>query len=215
MNAISTRVLLGAIVLVSIGLSGCARTLNTQVDQNAPAVDPKFSLTSYVEEGELLALVVGTRPTMTRSKFNYLPFEVGVVNRGVPNLTLSLESFTLIDEDGNRYPAVGEIELNKSYEGSVNADTAIGSSGTFRLGEIEPILAGRFTTFRRKRGVLTPATGRADLSNQFLEQFTYAVNMVYFPRPEGAEVRGEIFELFMDAPELEDPVFVRFRVPKR
>ena len=211
----ANRALLVALVLVSLGLAGCARQVNTQVAQNAPALDAKFSLTSYAEEGELLALVVGTRPTITRSKLNYIPFEVGIVNRAVPLLTLSLESFTLIDEDGNRYPAVGEIELNRSYEGSVVADT-VTRNGFFRIGEIEPIIAGRYTTFVRKRGVLTPATGRVDLANQFLEQFTYAVNMVYFPRPEGLEnVRGEIFELFVDAPELEDPVFVRFRVPKR
>ena len=216
MRFITARLLTVALLLMVAGLSAsCARQINTQVEQNAPAVDKKFTLTFYVEEGELLSLIVGARPTITRSKLNYIPFEVGVVNRAVPNLTLSLESFTLIDEDGNRYPAVGEIELNKNYEGSVNADTALASNRTFRLGEIEPIIAGRYTTFRRQRGVLTPRTGRAELTNQFLEQFSFAVNMIYFPRPANSEVRGEIFELFMDAPELEDPVFVRFRVPKR
>ena len=39
----------------------------------------------------------------------------------------------------------------------------------------------------------------------------YVIDFIYFPTPETG-VRGQRFELFMDAPELPDPVFVRFEV---
>ena len=50
MRFITARLLTVALLLMVAGLSAsCARQINTQVEQNAPAVDKKFTLTSYVE----------------------------------------------------------------------------------------------------------------------------------------------------------------------
>ena len=44
-----------------------------------------------------------------------------------------------------------------------------------------------------------------------LPRFGYMLDMLYFPAPSTG-VKGHTFELFLQAPELPDPVFVRFEV---
>jgi hypothetical protein len=44
-----------------------------------------------------------------------------------------------------------------------------------------------------------------------LPKFGYLVDYIYFPRPVGG-VKNQRFELFLNAPQLPDPVFVRFEV---
>jgi hypothetical protein len=39
-------------------------------------------------------------------------------------------------------------------------------------------------------------------------------DILYFPHPKG-RVPGHRFELWLRAPELQEPVFVKFRVPVR
>ena len=76
-------------------------------------LDPKFSMSSYIEDGSLVALIVGTRPARSRETRDYIPLEIGIANHALPGLTLTRESFTLVDENGNRYPAVGRDELSR------------------------------------------------------------------------------------------------------
>ncbi len=44
-----------------------------------------------------------------------------------------------------------------------------------------------------------------------LPKFGYLVDFLYFPRPKTG-VLNQRFELFLDAPELPDPVFVKFEI---
>ena len=54
-----------------------------------------------------------------------MPVEVAVVNKGLPGLTLTPESFFLVNEEGRRYPAVGGKELADNY-GDVDVDRRLG-----------------------------------------------------------------------------------------
>ena len=45
-----------------------------------------------------------------------------------------------------------------------------------------------------------------------LPKFGYMVDFIYFPEPPGG-ISGQRFELFLDSPSLEEPVFVKFEVP--
>jgi hypothetical protein len=44
-----------------------------------------------------------------------------------------------------------------------------------------------------------------------IPRYGYIIDYIYFPRPKTGVV-GKRFELFMNAPELPDPVFVKFAV---
>jgi hypothetical protein len=187
---------------VMVLVSGCGSGRRV-LDRNDPVLDPKLSLSSYIEEGDSLALIVGTRQAGIVKDPNYLPLEIGVVNKGLTQLTLTPESFTLVDEDGNRYPMVTSEELYREYR-RVDVDR--------RLGEIFQVMLGKFAVYSLVPSNFTPSFDNpTPRQRPVLQRYTLIHDLIYFPRP-ATGVRGFTFELFMDAPELESPVFVRFRV---
>jgi len=175
----------------------------TSTAKRAPSdVDPKISQSSYIEEGNLLALMVGTRVTRYREDRNYIPFEVGVVNKGLASLSFTAESFTLIDEEGNRYSPVGFDELKSGY-GNIDLDR--------RLEELAPVVRGSYQAYQERPATLTASFDRPIVQRVHLPRYTFVVDIVYFPKP-ATGVKGKKFELFLAAPELQDPAFVRFEV---
>ena len=165
-------------------------------------VDRKMSLSSYIEEGQLLALVVSTRVTRLRGDRKYIPLEIAVVNKGMRSLTVNRENLTLVDDNGRRYPAVSRRELSKGY-GSADSDRA--------LGELPLWVNSWFSGFAPSPGVLTPTFDRPIAIDFRLPRFTYAIDFLYYPMPEGG-IENRKFELVLDSRELEEPVFVRFVV---
>lgn len=181
-----------------------ASACTTRAIQSADAVvDPKFSLSSYIEDGALVSLIVGTRPTGHKASEAYIPFEVAIVNKGLESLTLTRESFTLVDEEGHEYPTVGREELSRGY-GNIDLDR--------RLGEIPEVVRGRYQSYAQVPSTLTPSFDKPMEQRLSLHRFSYALDFIYFPRPPSG-VRGRRFSVFMRAPELPDPVFVKVQVP--
>ena len=90
--------------------------------RRAPSdLDRKLSQSSYIEQGKLMALIVGTRVTRLRENRPYIPLEVSVVNKALASISFTAESFTLVDSEGNRYSPVGFDELKKDY-GNIDID---------------------------------------------------------------------------------------------
>jgi hypothetical protein len=164
--------------------------------------DPRLSQSTYLEEGNLVALIVGTRVTRYREKKPYIPLEIAVVNKGLESLSFTAESFTLVDDEGNRYSTVGFDELTKGY-GNIDLDR--------RLGEVPPVVRGTRQGYTELPSTLTGSFDKPITQKVFLPKFGYITDIIYFPTPASG-VKGRKFELFLDAPELEDPVFVRFAV---
>jgi len=166
-------------------------------------VDRKLSQSTYIEEGKLVALIVGTRVTRYREERPYIPLEIAVVNKGLASLTFTAESFTLIDQEGNRYSTVGFDELSKGY-GNTDLDR--------RLAEVPSVVRGTYQGgYAERPSTLTGSFDKPIVERVHLPKFAYVVDMIYFPTPPSG-VKGRKFELFLDAPELEEPVFVRFEV---
>lgn len=195
---IVTPVALTFTVAAAAALAACVST-----EKRAPSdVDPKLSQSSYIEEGNLLALIVGTRVARYREERNYIPFEVGVVNKGLASLSFTAESFTLIDEEGNRYSTVGFDELKKGY-GNIDLDR--------RLEELAPVVRGSYQAYQERPSTLTASFDKPIVQRVFLPKFAFVVDVIYFPKPSTG-VKGKKFELFLTAPELQDPAFVKFEV---
>lgn len=185
-------------VVTTLALAACASTA-----RRAPGdVDPKLSQSSYIEEGNLLALIVGTRVARYREERGYIPFEVGVVNKGLASLSFTAESFTLIDEEGNRYSTVGFEELKNGY-GNIDLDR--------RLEELAPVVRGSYQSYQERPSTLTASFDKPIVQRVSLPKYTFAVDIIYFPKPSTG-VKGKRFELFLTAPELQDPAFVKFEV---
>ena len=199
------RPLLSALVLLT---ASCA-TRQPMTGQVAADVDRKLSTFAFIEEGKLATFIVDTRPTRYREKERYVPVEVAIANRGVKQLSLTRESFTLADENGNRYPCASPKELLTNYD-FLDLDR--------NLAELNEIVFNRFgamtaypSKFSPTRRASRPGESSVVTDNVQLPKFGYLLDMLYFPMPTTGLI-GHKFELTVTAPELTDPVFVKFEV---
>lgn len=165
-------------------------------------LDKKLDNTSFIEDGKLVSLIVGTKPSRVRGARDFMPVEIAVVNKRLASLTLTPESFFLVDEEGRRYPTVGGKELADHY-GDVDVDR--------RLGVVGGLVAAKFKSYEAIPATLTPSFDKPFAEEIRLPRFSYATDFLYFPKPETG-VRGRLFELWMESPDLPDPVFVVFEV---
>ena len=99
-------VVLSGIVICASALS-CLSQQTVSAPRSASDLDRKLSTFAWIEDGKLVTFIVNTQPTRYREGEAYMPLEICVANRGVRNLTISRESFVLMDVEGNRYPAAG------------------------------------------------------------------------------------------------------------
>jgi hypothetical protein len=175
--------------------------------QPTTGLDRKLSTFAHVEDGELVTFAVDFKAARDRQAAPYVPLEIAVANKGLKSLTLSRESFTLVDANGRRYPMATASELLEGYD-MLDFDHS--------FDELEGILFNRFAAFNRYPSRFSPTRTAGDLSNIVqdriaLPKFGYIIDLVHFPRPAG-ELRGQPLELFLDAPELEEPVFLKFEI---
>jgi hypothetical protein len=199
------RSLLAASILIA---ASCA-TRQPMTGQVAADVDRKLSTFAFIEEGKLATFIVDTRPTRYREKESYVPVEIAIANRGVRQLSLTRESFTLTDEKGNRYPCASPKELLTNYD-FLDLDR--------NLAELSEIVFNRFGAMTAYPSKFSPTRrpSRAGESTVVIDsvqlpKFGYILDMLYFPMPVTGLV-GHKFELAMSAPELTDAIFVKFEV---
>ena len=182
--------------------------------QATSGLDRKLSTFAFIEEGEVLSFIVGTRAARYREKSAYMPLEICIGNRGLRKLTLTRESFTLVDEEGNRYPVASPRELMEGYE-FLDFDRQ-------SLAELDGIIFNKFATFTRYPSKFSPTrtsnpgrtlSGASELVRDrvALPRFGYLLDFIYFPLPQTGLLNRR-FELFLESPDLEDPVFVTFIV---
>jgi hypothetical protein len=198
-----------SLVTLLILLAVSCATRQPMTGQVAPTVDRKLSTFAYIEEGKLATFIVDTRATRYREKDNYIPIEIAIANRGVKQLTLTRESFTLADEKGNRYPCASPKELLENYD-FLDLDRD--------LEELQGIVFNRFgaltrypSNFSPTRYAVRPGQSRVVIDRIQVPKFGYVLDMIYFPMP-ATGLKGHTFELAMTAPELTDAIFVKFEV---
>lgn len=196
--------LASALLLSSLSCAGRSEIRGVETT----GLDRKLGTFSFIEEGDLVSFIVNARATRYREEDAFFPLEICVANRGLKNLTLTRESFILIDEEGNRYHVVPPRDLIESYR-FLDLDR--------ELAELEGIVFNRFAAFTRYFSNFSPTRlGRANASTVVkdrvtLPRFGYFIDFVYFPRPQTG-VKEHRFELHMEAPELPHPIFVKFIV---
>lgn len=207
MRSPAARVALAILALVAS--SSCA-TQQPLRGQEVTGLDRKLSTFAFIEEGDLVSLIVGTKATRYREAAPYIPVEICVANRAVRTLSLTRESFTLVDSEGNRYPCAAPRELIRGYD-YLDLDR--------RLMELDDIVFHRFANFVRYESKFSPTRSASEIPGEsnlvrdrvVLPEFGYVIDMIYFPIPKGG-LKGKRLELFLSTPELENPVFVKFMV---
>jgi hypothetical protein len=175
---------------------------------------PRLSRYAYIEEGRLVSLVVDTTATRRREGVEFVPVGIGLANIGLKKLSLTRESFTLVDDEGNRYsmatvPEVRTLGSTLLYDWSLSENFFFGVCAS-RFGswpEVEsvfyPLPVPTSGSLRGSRSIV-----REELT---LSRYSWTVDVIYFPAPEG-QLLGRRYELWLDAEELPEPVFVKFRV---
>jgi hypothetical protein len=202
------RVALLLLLLVSVGC-GFKETIR---GQPTTGLDRKLSTFAYIEDGDLLTLIVDINATRYREGSPYMPLEIAIANRGLRQIVLTRESFTLLDSEGNRYPAASPTELIENYE-FLDLDRN-------QMAEIPGIVFNKFAAMQQYPSRFSPMrTARIGESNVVRDLVSvpkhgYIIDFIYFPTPPTG-IEGQRFELFVDSESLEDPVFVKFEVPAR
>ena len=191
-----------------IVLTSCAARQPIQ-GQETSALDRKLSTFAYIEQGDLVTLIVDTKATRYREKSPYFPLEIAIANNGLRQIALTRESFTLIDEEGNRYPAASPRELIEGYE-FLDLDRN-------QLAELEGIVFNKFAAYAKYPSMFSPTrdftSSRSNIVRDLvsLPKFGYLLDFIYFPAPKNG-LLGKRFELHVDSQQLEDTVFVKFEV---
>lgn len=193
------------LIAAALALSASCATREPMTGQQASDVDRKLSTFAFIEDGKIATLIVDTRATRYRDNEPYIPLEISVANNGVRQMTLTRESFTLADENGNRYPCASPKELLERYE-YLDLDR--------NLAELLGIVFNRYAAMTPYQSKLSPtrtSLGSVVTDTVQLPRHGYILDMIYFPQPSTG-VKGHRFELTMTAPELTDPIFVKFEV---
>ncbi len=199
-------------VSATLLLAGCAYLKGTLPQEKG--LHPRLTPYAYLEEGSLVALGVDTEPTRRREAQDFIPLAVGVANKGLDELTLTRESFTLIDAEGRRYGMASVAEVR---------GLGMVTTYDYRLAEqFFSVFSSRWSSWPRISAVFFPRQA-SDRGLRFvqrrsilrerveLHRRSWMIDMIYFPHPEG-KILDQYFEVWLDAPELEEPVFVKFRV---
>jgi hypothetical protein len=192
------------LVAMLLGAGACATRQRIQ-GQEVSGLDRKLSTFAFIEEGDLVTFVVGTKAARYRDNTPYMPVEIALANTGVKTLLVTREGFTLVDEQGNRYPAASPTELINGYE-FLDLDRE-------SFSELNSILTSKFAAYQRYPSKLSPTRelGPIVRDNVSLPKFGYFMDYVYFPKP-ATGIKGHKFDLFLASSTLPDPVFVKFAV---
>lgn len=174
-----------------------------------PIQDVKTSRTltpfSFIEEGRLVVLIVGVEAARHREDAEFVPLVVAVGNKRVrPALRLSRESFYLVDSEGNRIEMASYEEILARYPSMEMDRRLLGDRG---------FIPSKFDVYMRIPAKFFPIPGRIGVVQDRVEIPTlgYMENLLYFPMPAGG-LKGRHFDLFLDCPPLEDPIFVTFEI---
>jgi hypothetical protein len=197
------RYLTVASLLLLLAATACAKR---PAPREVGGLDKKLSTFAFVEDGDLVALIVDTRAARYSEEASYMPLEISVANRGLKEMVLTRESFTLVDETGQKYPVVGPRELMENHD-VLDAPLA--------LAELGGIVDQRFATFTQYPSRFSPNRTMSLVRDVVtLPKFGYMVDFIYFPKP-ATGIKDHKFELQMTSPVLppdNNPIFVKFMV---
>jgi hypothetical protein len=163
----------------------------------------KLSTFIFEEEGKSYLMTVGVNAARFHDADPFIPLTVVLLNKTGAKLSITRESFTLIDpSSGARYGLATIAEVRT--QGKQLYDR--------QLMDLDH-LGFKLETFNRVNSNFFPSQGI--VSDQFeLHSFQYMLDNLYFPRPEG-QLLGKTFELHTNAQGLEQDLFVVFTIPEK
>jgi hypothetical protein len=171
---------------------------------SAPRPSPTLAPSVFFEEGKLVFLGVNTHLARFQLDAELIPLEIVVANKRLEQLRLSPEYITLRALDGQRWPvATREESAGSSLRSSFDRKT-------MPVPFID-LVKLRLSNYRYVPSTTALRGGNIDISRTAeLRRNTWTISQVWFPNP-GGELKGKLFEVWLDSPELPDPVFATIR----
>jgi len=172
--------------------------------ENVPS--PTMTRGVHFEEGNLVFFAVNVELARFRLEEDLLPLEIAVANKGLTKLTVSPEGITLraIGEGGQAWPVAQPEE---------SASQNLRSSFDRKLMPVsfEEVVRLRFPIYTYVPSTFGLRGGNKSMSRTAeMARRTWTMAQVWFPNP-GGELKGKLFEVWLEAPELDDPVFTTIK----
>jgi hypothetical protein len=193
--------------LLSFSLLICCGGNNVR-DESSSGGGERQGGSIYQGEDEHLIIVVDVELARRRMEQKYFPLSIKIANKRLPGLTLTRNSFILIDENRIPYYMPGVVELKKNYN-------MLASDSRFRsqTGLLGDQLVSSFSYYRKAESHFFPQTAGAGrvFDEVYVRQRGYMEDLIYFPMPPGG-IEGKVLILRIDAEELEVPADIAFTV---
>jgi len=159
-------------------------------------------------EDEHLIIVVDVELTRRRLEGKYFPLSIKVANKRLPSLTLTRNSFILIDDNRIPHYMPDIVELRKNYE-MLTSDSRFRS----QTGLLGDQLVTSFSYYRKAESHFFPQTAGAGrvIDEVYVRHRGYMEDLIYFPMPPGG-IKGKVLILRIDAEEMEVPADIAFSV---
>ncbi len=178
-----------------------------------PGYGARLTPFSFLEETDRVLFAVDTEATRYREDQPFVPFAVAVANRGMPRLTITRSSFTLVDGQGREYRMASIPEV-KRLASLVIYDLKLSSgflSAFFTRCSSWPRVPAVFFPLQVTEGEYQ---SRAVVNDRVeLHPRSWMFDVIYFPHPRGKLV-GESFTVRFRTVEMREPIEVRVRVKK-
>jgi hypothetical protein len=204
MSLMRSRSILLLITFAVTAVIGCvSNQINTMPRDPGSTPSNTLSPTIYYEEGRLVFLSVDVNLSKYQLEADLIPLEIGIVNKGLQTLTVGPELITLRSRNNESWPVASAKEssgnsLRSSFDRSRQPVSFVA------------LIDQRFgnSRFKSSTGV---RQGNATMNRTVsLLQREWTAAQIWFPNP-GGELKGAIFEVWLNSPELPDPVFTTIR----
>jgi hypothetical protein len=186
-----------ALALVTMAL------LAAPLSGGSPKPSETFAYATYWEKRNDISVLVDTLTPSFRDDQPFIPIPVAIGFQAYgEELTITRESFFLIDKSGTLYGAA-------SYEEVVGGYPALLFDRFFARG---PVVAQEFNLSRRIPSDFYPPKGDGKRIDRIhLSAYSWFADVIYFPRPE-AGLEG-VLTLRVSGGGIDPPIDVRFKVP--
>jgi hypothetical protein len=184
-----------------IPLVVCATFVLASDSKDGADTSEHLAFATFKERVGRVELVVGSLPAAIEEKEEFLPLQiaVGVFDKG-PELTITLDSFTLFDAHNQVYDMAMANQVDtglQQFVAQINQNTPLQTGKDFQFSKLTQ--AG----FYSPEGVT--------LDNVHLDRETFMVDTIYFVHPKDG-IEG-VLTLRLLTEGMDKPVDVRFTVP--
>ncbi len=203
--------LIGILAAGGVMAAGCTYSRERPRAVSTDTLSPTLGPMTFKEEGSLVILTVDVNATRFHEDSPFVPVAVALGNKRVePYLSISRESFYLMDAFGRRYGMAGVGEVQRLQRGLAQDRHLTRIS--FQTSKFDGFRFYRTAFFPFSTDLINPEAGGILTDRMDLPTFGYLADILYFPRPEG-ELKGGVFELHLEARQLPQDIFVVFEVP--